>query len=259
MGLRISLRVVAMCVSLLSPLAAIAADAEKPAFDPTDRYDVRVIDGWTVRVSDRYANEPALLENVLKEMTGQFKRIVEAVPAPAVEKLRRVEIWVEVNNPQFPCMCYHANERWLRANGVNPEKTGHVELANGRNFLSWTMQQPWMVLHELAHGYHDRFIEHGYENKVISVALAKSKDAGLYGEVDHIAGKKRDHYAATNPMEYFAESSESYFGKNDFFPYDRAELQAYDPDALRLMEELWGVSKNVSRQEPRNARTIRTD
>jgi len=202
---------------------------------------VRIVDGWTLRINQRYADEPQLLDDVLIEIRRQFAEIEGTVPAAAVEKLRRIEIWVEVNDPQFPCMCYHPNERWLRAHGVNPEKTKHVELANGRNFISWTKQQPWMILHELAHGYHDRFIEGGYENAPISNGLRRSKEAGLYGEVDHVGGKRRDHYAATNPMEFFAENSESYFGKNDFYPFNRDELRAYDEPTLRLMEQCWRV------------------
>lgn len=243
------LRVILVGGLIASALQAGAAD-ESQVFDPTSDYDVRVVDGWTLRINQRHAEEPQLLEDVLAEATRQFKGIESAVPAAAVEKLKKIEIWVEVNNPMFPCMCYHANERWLRAHGVNPEKTGHVELANGRNFLSWTKQQPWMILHELAHGYHDRFIEAGYENTAISKGLRRSKDAGLYGEVDHIGGKKREHYAATNPMEYFAESSESYFGKNDFYPFDGKDLEAYDVETLRLIESLWGVHEDASEEEP---------
>jgi hypothetical protein len=221
-------------------LPVSAADDSQP-FDPTSQYDVRVVDGWTLRINQRYADEPQLLDDVLAEMRRQFANIENAVPAPAVEKLRQIEIWVEINDPQFPCMCYHPNERWLKAHGVNPDKTKHVELANGRNFIAWTKQQPWMILHELAHGYHDRFIEGGYENGRIGKTLQRSTDAGLYGEVDHVGGKKRDHYAATNPMEYFAESSESYFGKNDFYPYNRDELRTYDEPTLLLMEQFWQV------------------
>jgi Mlc titration factor MtfA (ptsG expression regulator) len=114
-------------------------------------------------------------------------------------------------------------------------------LANARNFLSWTRQQPWMVLHELAHGYHDRFIERGYRNASIRRALTQAREAGLYEEVQHISGRMRRHYAATNPMEYFAEGTEAYFGKNDFFPFDREELREYDPGLYRLLEELWEV------------------
>ena len=66
-------------------------------------------------------------------------------------------------------MCYHVSKDWLQANGMNPEKAGCVELANCKNFLSWTQQQPWMVLHELAHGYHDQVL--GFDHAGVKACL----------------------------------------------------------------------------------------
>jgi hypothetical protein len=34
--------------------------------------------------------------------------------------------------------------------------------------------------------------------------------------------------------------SESYFGKNDFYPFDREELQKAEPELFKLLEEIWG-------------------
>ena len=47
-------------------------------------------------------------------------------------------------------------------------------------------------------------------------------------------------YALNNPQEYFAESTEAYFGVNDFYPFVRAELKEHDPDMSSLMQTLWG-------------------
>ena len=60
-----------------------------------------------------------------------------------------------------------------------------------------------------------------------------------YAEVLHINGKKLKHYALSNPMEYFAESSEAFFGTNDFYPFVRAELREFDPEMFALVERLW--------------------
>ena len=54
-----------------------------------------------------------------------------------------------------------------------------------------------------------------------------------------VNGKKEKAYAATNPMEYFAEASEAYFGTNDFYPFDRAELERHDPEMFALVDKLW--------------------
>ena len=62
---------------------------------------------------------------------------------------------------------------------------------------------------------------------------------GDYEEVLHINGKMRKHYALTNQMEYFAETTEAYFGTNDFHPFVRGELLKVDPIGAELMQEIW--------------------
>ena len=49
-------------------------------------------------------------------------------------------------------------------------------------------------------------------------------------------------YALTNPFEYFAEDTEAYFTRNDFFPYTREELRQHDPAMFELLTRLWGVA-----------------
>jgi hypothetical protein len=41
-------------------------------------------------------------------------------------------------------------------------------------------------------------------------------------------------------MEFFAEMSESYFGKNDFSPFDAEELKREEPELFQLLVEIWG-------------------
>ena len=42
-------------------------------------------------------------------------------------------------------------------------------------------------------------------------------------------------------MEYFAETTEAFFGRNDFFPFTRGELKTHDPDMFELLGKLWRV------------------
>src|SRR5262249_12121814 len=153
---------------------------------------------------------------------------VRTVPAEALAKLRKIPIWIELAHPRHRCMCYHPSPEWLRRHGMNPKKAGAVEIANCKNFLTWTREQPWMVLHELAHGYHDQVL--GYDNKEIRTAYERAKTDGSYDSVLHCDGRKVKAYALTNDKEYFAESSEAYFGQNDFYPFVRAELKQHDPE-----------------------------
>jgi dipeptidyl-peptidase-4 len=48
-------------------------------------------------------------------------------------------------------------------------------------------------------------------------------------------------YAATTPMEYFAEGTEAFFDGNYFYPFVRAELKEHDPLLHDLLVEIWGV------------------
>jgi hypothetical protein len=73
-----------------------------------------------------------------------------------------------------------------------------------------------------------------------------ARDSGGYDKVKRFTGRKiveDEAYAMSNEKEYFAESTEAYFGKNDFFPFDRAELKSHDSAMHDLLEELWGVEK----------------
>ena len=143
-------------------------------------------------------------------------------------------------------MAFHPDKGWLVAHDLPAEMEKSVEIGNGKTFLSWTYEQPWMVLHELAHAYHDRFLDKGFENKDVKDGYEKAKASGLYDKVVHWDGKEVKHYALTNQMEYFAESTESYFGTNDFYPFVRGELIRYDPATYELMRKIWG--ERVKRQ-----------
>ncbi len=175
-----------------------------------------------------------------KQLQQQLYSIDRRLPPSAVEKLRKVKIWVEFKEPHHPCMAYHPDKAWLARHDMNPEKAKCVEIANSETFLSWTIPQPCMVLHELAHAYHDQFLEGGFECAELKAAHEAAAEGKAYEMVLHINGKKQKHYALNNPMEYFAEATEAYFGTNDFFPFVRSELAEHDPRMFELMGKLWG-------------------
>ena len=75
--------------------------------------------------------------------------------------------------------------------------------------------------------------------------------AGSYERVEHWHGNGKPNtferaYAITNPMEYFAETTEAFFSRNDFFPFNREELKQHDPEMLALLAKLWGVKETNS-------------
>jgi len=234
----------AIVLSLL-PLLEVSA-AETPATAPTAVYDAttiyeqRTMRGWTLLVHPTLLNQEAETgAATLAQMDYQLYQIERRLPAEVVNQLRRVKIWVEWEESHHPCMAYHPDAGWLREHDMNPEKARCVELANARNFLKWTRAQPWMVLHELAHAYHHQFLPDGYENRPLKELHREQMAGEAYRSVLHIRGRREKHYAATNPMEYFAEATEAYFGTNDFYPFVRSELAEHDPALYDLLGELW--------------------
>ncbi len=204
---------------------------------PTSEYQRLDIRGWSVLVNPDLDVDLRLKDETLELLDDHLYRITRKIPPVALEHLRTIEIWVELDMPKTRCMCYHVSKDWLIPNGYNPDKEGSVEVGNARAFLEWTQVQPWMVLHELAHGYHDQVF--GYDDPGIMAAWQAKVDEGGYREVLHITGSLREHYGLTNQMEYFAETTEAYFGTNDFHPFVRGELLKVDPAGARLMEDTW--------------------
>ena len=227
---------------LLAGAGEDSPDAHAP-FEPTDAYDARDVEGWRVMVNKRFAAEaPGQCEEVLTLLRVQLYQAARVVPAEAVGKLKKVTIWVERDEPHHPCMVYHPDAGWLRDNGMNPDKARCVEIAGAANFLAWTKDQPWMVLHELAHAYHDQFLPDGHGNRELREAWHRATvGQKRYEAVQHINGQTVKAYAANNPMEFFAEASEALFGTNDFFPFVRSELASHDAETYEVVRRLWGM------------------
>jgi len=227
---------IACAATILLLLCVGSAFAEEsPKYAPASEYETRDILGWKIFWRKDLDKHPRLAKQVSDELRCQLYQTSRVVPAGPLVKLRKIPIWIELHLPHALCANYHTSRDWVVGNGLNPDKTKSVEIANARNFVDWTLKQPWMVLHELAHGYHDQFLDDGFQNKSVLAAYERAKAAGLYEEVLRYSGKQVRHYALNNQMEYFAEATEAYFGANDYFPFNRPELFAYDPLSADLV------------------------
>ncbi len=136
-------------------------------------------------------------------------------------------------------MEYHPGRDFLILRDYNPDKAKSVEIGNVSVFLQWSREQPSMILHELSHGYLDQYLANMYaECKTI---YHKALRSGRYDLVPRNNGRKERAYAMTNEQEYFAESTEAFFGINDFYPFNRKELVEFDPDMYRFLQKAWGI------------------
>jgi len=233
---RREISVLAMVTVLATSTLAAEPEVEKQS------YTTREIEGWTVKINDRMLKEkPESSDQALKLLQVKLYDIARTVPAGPLGELKKVPIWFELEDAKHPCACYHASPEWLKANGYDTAKARSVQLAHPDTFVKWSIEQPWMVLHELAHAYHDRVL--GFENAEIDAAFRKAREAKLYASVMRVSGSMEKAYAMNNAKEFFAELSECYWGTNDFFPFVRGELKQHDPESFELMKKMWSGKK----------------
>lgn len=224
---------------LLSPHA--------PAPEPV--YEIKKLRGWTLYIHrELLLTESQLTAKAVELLDKQLKEITEVVPQEAVRKLQKVPLYF---NPEYagvrPIAEYHPAEGWLRQQGRDPAMAKAVEFTNIRIFEAETNRMPNFALHELAHAYHDRELPKGFQNEAIAAAYVRAKESKKYDRVERHYGNGKPNtfekaYAMTTPMEYFAETTEAFFTRNDFYPFTREELKKHDPEMFELLEKLWGTA-----------------
>ncbi len=209
---------------------------------PTIVREERDIEGWKVRIDKRLleGKHADVGRAAVRLLGDKLYELAQFPPPDRLAKLRAVVIVLDLDHGKLRSMQYHPSAGWLREHGYDPALEKCVHIPQAPLFISLKHQriQPWCVLHELAHAYHDQVLT--YEDPVIRAAYEAAKQSGTYDDVRHIEGHTTKHYALTTPMEYFAELSEAYFGTNDFYPFVRGELQQHDPRGHELLEKIWG-------------------
>ena len=226
--------------AILTLIAARAIAVEPPPL-PT-AHTTRQIEGWTVRVDDRLLKGEAAAqgERALKLLNARLVAITIVVPEPALAKLRAVTIQLDFDHGKLRAMQYHPSADWLKENGYSESLAKCVHIPCAEDFLSpfENHRMPWVVLHELAHAFHDQTI--GFDEPRVRAAWEKFRDSGKYASDLTSPGHLRAHYGLTDQKEFFAEMTESYFGSNDFYPFVAGELKQAEPEIFHLLAEIWG-------------------
>jgi dipeptidyl-peptidase-4 len=203
---------------------------------------IQHIEGWKIHI------QPVLLrtddgKQSIRMLADHLHRISILIPEEPLKKMRTLEIWIEEDHPTLKSMQYHPSLGWLENNGHDPRLAKKVHIPVAAHLLSrqQLLKHPAVVLHELAHAYHDQILD--FDHPEILEAYKKAEAAGRYEEVLLYPGKKVRHYGLTNHKEYFAEATEAYFYRNDFYPFVRAELELHDPAIHRVLEKIWGDAR----------------
>lgn len=225
-------------VFLVYPTGTRGASADQPA----SRAE-RSIEGFRVRVDERLlpgCADDEVGRAALAFLAAKLADIRIVVPADKLERLRQVTIVLDASCGDLASMQYHPSGDWLESHGYprDLEKCIHLpraaDVATRRN----VNEQPWVVLHELAHAYHDQVL--GFDEPRILSAWEAFKADGRAQTTLLFDGSRTKHYGLTDQKEFFAEMTEAYFGSNDFQPFNRAELKTDHPAIYALLTDIWG-------------------
>jgi len=229
--------------ALLTTICLSITRAEESVVPPKPvSHATRDLEGWTVHVDDRLLSgaDKELGDQGLRLLANRLYDIKLVLPPDSTARLQKVPIWLDRTHGRLHPAQYHPSAGWLKANGYDAALVKCVHIPDCADFVSLNHQrvQPWSVLHELAHAYHDQVL--GFDHADIKTAWEKFRGSGKYQSVLHINGRQTRHYALTDQKEFFAEMTEAYLGSNDFFPFVAGELKESEPEIFALMAEIWG-------------------
>ena len=102
----------------------------------------------------------AVGERALRLLESRLIAITFVVPEKSLAKLRAITIELDLNYGDLRTMQYHPDAGWLKEHGYSEKLAKCVHIPEVEDFLEPTgiHSQPWVVLHELAHAFHDQTI-----------------------------------------------------------------------------------------------------
>jgi len=203
-------------------------------------HEVRSLEGWTVHVDTRLlAGEHADLgTRALRTLSNHLYEIARILPDDRAAHLRRVAIWMDLEHA-LERLQYHPDAGWLSDHGYDTRMAKAVHIPRVRPYLEVVRpgSQPFAVLHELAHAYHDQVL--GWDYPPIRRVFEKAVASKRYESVLRCRGRVSRHYALENHKEFFAEMTEAFLGTNDYWPFVQREVLEADPETYRLLESIW--------------------
>jgi hypothetical protein len=188
-------------------------------------------------------------DRVRSALREDLATIARVAPHEAVASLAGTRIAVDVeaydvDGERLHRVATHRSARWLVAHGLDAEREGVIEIYEPTAYLDYRENaQPMVLLHELTH-----VLEHRADPARLGALDAAYEDAvlsGRYEQVRHVEaapGQLQRAYALNNAAEYGAELAEAFFGRNDFYPFERAELIRFDPAGCAAAALLWSAT-----------------
>lgn len=186
------------------------------------------------------------LGRVLDRLRAEIAHTTYALPPAALEKLRAIPTLIG----DFRDFC-----GWGCYTGDIVITVPTISELNDY-YKRWADMPVAWFMHELAHGYHHRYLEGSWENACIRNAY---QDAfAKYGQQKFLRSTtwftayhqpvRETHYGMKNHHEFFAVFSVAYYGHDDWYPFNRAEFVDWDPTMAKLIRNLWETGECSSQE-----------
>lgn len=224
---------------------SLAEDGDRPngaVLELRISHKVREVEGWKVNVDESLLQGEHKDDGdlALKILSQRLHRIILRLPEKPRIEMQKVPIYLDRAHPLGNAH-FHPGKKWLVDHGYDPAMTEAVHLTHVGILLNDGRQPDVgdVVLHELTHAYHFKVL--GFEHEGILEGYQVFCDSQKFDAVTYPNGRQRPHYGLMNHKEFFAEMTETFFTKNNSYPFNRTELMLYHPESYRLMSQIWGV------------------
>ena len=229
-------------IAAASALAATSlASAENSPKTVRIDHEIREIEGWKVHVdasllSGEHKQTGDLALRILGERLHQ---IALRLPAEPVARMKEVPIYLDRDHPLGNAH-YHPEADWLEKHGYDPAMGKAVQFTRAASLIREASRpdSSSVVLHELAHAYHDRVL--GFDHPGILAGYKAFCDSRKFDRVPHVSGPLRAHYGLTDHKEFFAEMTETFFVGNDYWPFTHRMLYDEHRPSYELLASVWG-------------------
>lgn len=241
---------VALLLSLVHalPSAGQQPQTNKPVInyrEPMRDYEIVRRGRLVIHIEKQFAmDSPAMAQQAISRLAKNIGLALSALPAHARPQLGNVPFYL-MYGPKAAAGGRGNGLEFFQKNA--PERHPQLDrnwgssivVYSAENYLQlsdfWALKA---VVHEMAHAY--QLENWGEKQPDILNAWEQAMKKGLYRQVrDKQNQFQATAYASVNQLEYFAELSCMYFVGCNYQPFNRRELQLYDPEGFAMIRKMW--------------------
>jgi hypothetical protein len=201
-------------------------------------YMVENIAGWTINVEDTvWLKRPSLTRECLAAIDKSLSKIAATLPPQSLERLRSIPIYLTDTRSVPAPVHTHRDKRWLAAHGEDIEKVNAVDICDPDKIVSYLATKDPGLLLEFSFAYQQLFLTASDQDTLRQIYTSALSE-GKYRLVASDRGVRQTP-AAYDESQMFVSGSQAYWGRNDFYPFTRAELKEYDPKLHDFLKLVW--------------------